>query len=240
VFLIGFAIILVNQASFVYAVKLIPPEQVEIIYYLWPIMTIVVSALFFETKKPIAPILSAFLGLAGVYILLFDDGGLYMTGLEFSDGYLFAFAAALAWVCYSLFARYNPRIPMEMNGMWCGLSALACIGIHLYFEHTVMPTLYEWALMAFIGVFILVFSLKMWAMGMRHGHFNILTVFSYMTPLISVLLLMLFEKTPFRSTILLACQLIILGGLLCTMIEWWENRKSSPEAASLNETSFSE
>lgn len=229
VYFIGFVIIFVNQASFIYAIKLIPPEQAEVIYYLWPIMTIVISAIFFENKSSIIPVFSAFLGLGGVYILLMGDGSSFESKLEYIDGYLFAFAAGLAWVFYSLFARYNPRIPIEMNGIWCGLSALACILIHFYYENTVVPSFYEWFLMCFIGVFILVFSLKMWALGMRFGHFNVLTVFSYVTPLVSVLILMFFDKTRFHSTIILACQFIVLGGVFCSILEWATSRKKNTD-----------
>jgi drug/metabolite transporter (DMT)-like permease len=278
VLMVGFIAILNNQAAYVYSIKLIPPEQAEIIYYLWPILAVVISALFFEKAKgkvsrgnflkackslyrltkrklqstpymfeedtneksnkefqqisqvflhlltKIVPVLSAVLGLAGIYVLLTDGKGLGEISIDRTEGYIFAFIAAGAWVLYSLFCRYNPDIPLEMNGIWCGMAAIPCFGIHCYSESLVMPTLYEWVLMVFIGIGILSYSLKMWSIGLRHGHFNTLSVMSYMTPLISVLILMIVGKAAFKSNILIACQLIILGAILCMLVEWVNKR----------------
>lgn len=96
----GALTILINQIAYIYAIKFAPPEQVEIIYYLWPILVLLSSMLFFKHKKSILPLISACLGLAGVYVLLTDGTGRDSISLEYSLGYFFAFAAAIAWVVY--------------------------------------------------------------------------------------------------------------------------------------------
>lgn len=224
VLLVGFAAILNNQAAYIYAVKLIPPEQVEIIYYSWPILVLIISGLFLESKRSFLPIISALFGLAGIYVLLTDGKGFGEITVDRSEGYLFAMIAAGSWVTYSLFSRYNPGIPLEMNGIWCGMSAIPCFAINCYCEGLVMPTFYEWLLLAFIGIGILSFSLNMWTTGLRYGHFTTLSAMSYMTPLLSVLFLMLTGKTGFKSTVLISCQLVILGGALCVIVEWCKKR----------------
>lgn len=277
VLMVGFIAILNNQAAYVYSIKLIPPEQAEIIYYLWPIFAVVISALFFEKSrltnskgevysassalyrlvkkrllpKPFmyelthheeseeeeqlshilmhgltkfVPIFSALLGLAGIYILLTDGKGIGEISIDRTEGYLFALIAAGAWVLYSLFSRYNPNIPTEMNGIWCGMAAIPCFAINCYCEKLVMPTAYEWTLLTFIGIGVLSYSLKMWSVGLQYGHFNTLSVMSYMTPLVSVLILMAVGKAAFKSNILIACQLVILGAALCTLVEWLKKR----------------
>lgn len=274
VFIVGFLAVLNNQVAYVYSIKLLPPEQAEIIYYLWPIITVIISILFFEKpriksskteyffvtksllsflrnkffKRPgmqessqdeekffpillhalskFVPVLSAFLGFSGIYILLTDGQGLGEISLDRVEGYLSALIAAGAWVLYSLFSRYNPNIPEEMSGIWCGMSVIPCFVINSYCDNFVMPTIYEWILMLFIGIGILSQSLKMWAVGIRHGHFSSLTVMSYMTPLVSILILIAAGKADFKGSILIACQLVILGAALCTLIEWLRKRTS--------------
>jgi len=213
--------ILINQVAYIYAIKFAPPEQVEIIYYLWPILVIMSSMMLFNHKKNVFPLISAALGLAGVYILLTDDNsGFHKIEFEYYIGYFFAFSSAIAWVVYSLFARYNTSLPKESNGIWCGICSLACFALHLFLEQTVLPSLYESALMFFIGSVTLAFSLNMWSMGMRYGHFNTLNIASYMVPLFSILMLMAVGKAEFKQSLLLSCQLIILGSCICTLAKW--------------------
>ncbi|MCB1112977.1 MAG: EamA family transporter [Chlamydiales bacterium] len=220
VWLTGFAAVFVDQAAYVYSIKVIPPEQAEVIYYLWPILTLVFASVFFEEKRSFVPVISAFLGLAGIYILFTDGKGLGNINTENLYGYLFAFLAALSWVVYSLYARYMSDIPIEMNGMWCGLAALCSYILHLLLEPTVVPTLYQMGILLFMGLGILSLSLFLWSHGMKQGNFNLLNVLSYLTPLFSVLILILIGKTHFRTSLIVACQLIILGGMLCYLIDW--------------------
>ncbi len=220
VWILGFLAIFVNQAAYVFALRLIPVEQAEVIYYLWPIALLLISACFFENGLPLTSVISAILGLVGVYILFTDGQGIGEVYLDSGIGYGCALLAGGAWVLYCLLNRYNEHIPLEMNGMWCGLAAIACLFITWQYEELLLPSFYEWSLMAFIGIFTLTFSLWMWSHAIRHGHFTFLTVMSYMTPLTSVLLLMLFGKVDFSYSILIACQLIVLGGALCSIVEW--------------------
>lgn len=237
VLVVGFTALLNNQAAYVYSIKLIPPEQTEIIYYLWPILAVIVSAIFLEKSSfpppfrftslyvnylltKLAPLVSTLLGLGGIYFLLAEGEELTKISLDRFEGYFFALIAAAGMVLYSLFNRYNRDIPLEMNGIWCGMSAIPCFLIHYCCEEVVVPSFYEWLLMSFIGIAILSYSLKLWAVGMRHGHFNTLNVLSYLTPLLSVLLLMAVGKTAFKNEILLACELVIAGGILCMLVEW--------------------
>lgn len=223
---VGFIALLGNQAAYVYSIKSIPPEHAEIVYYLWPILAVLISALFLEKStvdgmlSKCAPFFSALLGFGGIYLLCLEGRELGEFSMERIEGYLFAFLAAAAMVLYSLFSRYNVHIPLEMNGIWCGMAALPCFAINFYSERLVMPTPYEWLLMAFIGIAILSYSLNLWSIGMRHGHFNTLSVVSYITPLLSVLILMAAGKAAFRSQILFACQLVILGGVFCALVDW--------------------
>lgn len=229
ILIIGFIAILNNQAAYVYAVKLIPPEQAEIIYYLWPVFAMIISGIFLENPRKIVPIFSALLGLASIYILITNGKGFGEISIERMEGYFFALIASASWVLYSLFSRYNPDIPKEMNGIWCGMAAIPCFLINCYCEDMIIPTLYEWVLMLFIGIGILSFSLNMWTTGLRYGHFNTLSVMSYMTPLVSVLILMIAGKADFQSHVILSCQLVILGACLCSIVDWVKKKIPSSD-----------
>lgn len=225
----GFIAVLCNQTAYVSAVKLIPPEQAEIIYYLWPVIALLTSALFFENKIRFTPFLSAMLALVGIYILLTDGGSLDDFNMEYMHGYSMAMVSALAWVLYCLFAKYNPDTPLEMNGIWCGMAAPCCFALHLLLEQSVIPSAYEWMLMTIIGVGILSLSLLLWSESLRKGHFHLLQVFAYLTPMLSLLLLIACDKAECKATLFISCQLIVFAGMLCAFVEWLSKREKISE-----------
>lgn len=220
VLLVGGGAILSNHAAYVYSLRAIPPEQAEIVYYIWPILVLMISGLFFEAKRSLLPVISALIGLSGIYIILTDGKGLEEISLDRSEGYFFALIAAGSWATYSLFNRFRPGIPLEMNGIWCGLAAVPSFAINYYFEGFVIPTLYQWALMTFLGVGTFAYSLGMWATGLRHGHFALLSTLSYLTPLLSVIFLIMAGKAEYKSSVLISCQLVIIGGAFCAIVDW--------------------
>lgn len=230
VWFIGFFAVLLNQTAYVYAVKSVPVEQAEILYYLWPTMVVLVTYFFMETESSFVPLISAGIGMVGIYIMITDGKGFGSVSLENSAGYFFAVLSGGAWVVYSLFNRYNPHIPVEMNGMWCGLSAIPCAILSLLYEEMIMPTMYDWMLLLFIGIVTLTFSFWMWSRGVQSGHFNFLSVVSYATPLLSVIFLIVFEKVEFKANVIVACQLVILGGTLCSIVEWLQSKVAGVRA----------
>jgi len=239
IYVIGAFALFVNQIGYVYAIKCCPPEQAEVIYYLWPIIVLFISSYFIEKNgHTIIALLSASLGLIGIYLLLTDGQGLGEIRPENTPGYFFALLSALAWVVFSLFTRYNPSISLDMNGIWCGLAVPVAWILHLMTEETVIPSNYEWALMTIIGIGILTISLLMWSAGMRHGHITILGALSYATPLISIAMLIFTGKTVYRHNLIIACQLVMLGGCLCCLLEWfkhkWEKEKLLSETKKEN------
>lgn len=216
----GFIAVLCNQTAYVYAVKLIPPEQAEIIYYLWPVLALLTSALFFENKIRFTPFFAAMLALVGVYILVTDGGGIEEFNMEYLHGYTIALISALAWVLYCLYAKYHPETPLEMNGIWCGMAAPVCFLLHYLLEEMAIPTTYEWLLMSIIGIGILSLSLLMWSESLRKGHFHLLQVCAYLTPMLSVLMLIACDKAECKATLFLSCQLIVLAGMVSAFVEW--------------------
>ena len=225
VWMAGFLIILINQAAYVYSMKLVSPAEAEVVYYLWPILLVIVSNLFLAEKRSWMPVAASTFGFSGIYLLMSSDADVAFS-YEVCIGYSAAFAAALAWVFYSLYTRHHRALPLEMNGMWCGLAALGCFALHGLFESPAPAiSLYQWGLLTFIGVGILSLSLFLWATGMRHGHLNVLSVMAYMTPIISVSMLVLCGRAPFTEVLFFSAQLVILGGLLCTFVEHWRSQR---------------
>ncbi len=187
----------------------------------------VVSALFFENKIRFAPFFAALLALVGIYILLTDGGTLEDFNSDYLHGYFIALLSALAWVLYCLFAKYNPQTPLEMNGIWCGMAAPCCLVLHLIWETTVIPSAYEWMVMSLMGVGIASFSLLMWSESLRKGHFHLLHVFAYLTPMLSVLMLIVCEKAECKAALFISCQLVVFAGMVCMLSEWLSHRTQS-------------
>ncbi|MGM0440316.1 MAG: DMT family transporter, partial [Chlamydiota bacterium] len=168
-FFFGFLGICGTQFCFVSAFRFAPPEQVDLINYLWPVMVIILSGFLPDHSFSWKDLVSALLGFFGIYLLLMGEGKAYYAA--YIPGYSYALLAALCWTSYTLFCRNGRRVPGEMVGIYCGvagvLSFAACPE-----EVMVSPTAVQWFWIFFIGMGVFLVSYPCWNLGVKKGNFT--------------------------------------------------------------------
>ena len=99
----------------------------------------------------------------------------------------------------------------------------ACAIAHLIFERTYIPQGGEWAAIIALGIGPVGAAFYLWDHGVKRGDIKSLGALSYMTPLLSTLLLVLFGRAEPSLRLALAC-LLIVGGALFASRELWARR----------------
>ena len=194
--------------------KLAPPFVANALNYTWPILLALFAAL--EQKRKMAPeeIAGLLMGFIGALVLFAGRGGAPLPNAQADilAGGLVALAAGLVWASYSALAR-RVQYPAGTVAVFCLLSALPALALHVAFETTVIPAgLLSWFFIALLGAVLSSYSL--WDYAMKHGDRNLLASLSYLVPLASTLLLAAFGFIGKEPGIAAGGALIVAGCLV--------------------------
>lgn len=191
------------------AFRTAPALEANLLNYLWPLLLVLLSPLFRLGRLHWLHIMASIAGFGGA-VLIVTQGKLQLPA-TLPSGYLFAIAAALTWSCYSLLLRKLPGFPNSAVGGFCLLSAVLAGICHWLFEPAVLPTAREWLALVVIGLGPLGLAFFLWDKAMKQADPRQVGTLSYLTPLLSTLLLAV-SGLGKMTTISWLAGALILGG----------------------------
>jgi len=194
------------------ALKSAPSLEANLINYLWPLLIVVFSAFLPQEKLRWYQSIGAMLGFIGALVLLGSKGLSFSS--EYFYGYGYALLCALIWSSYSVLSRYFAQVPTEAVGGFCGVSALCSLAAHVAFEETYIPSSSEMLFILGLGLGPVGLAFFVWDYGMKKGDIQLIGALSYATPLLSTLLLVLFQDAKLTLWIGVACALIVGGSMV--------------------------
>lgn len=200
------------------AIAWAPPVEANLINYLWPLLIVVFSGLLPGERLRWWHLAGTALGLIGCITLI--GGGAGGIRSEYSAGYLAALAAALTWSSYSVLSRRVRDVPTDAVGGFCGATAVLALVAHLLFETTYVPQGGEWLAALALGLGPVGAAFYVWDYGVKRGDIKALGALSYMTPLLSTLLLVVFGRAQASLRLGIACLLIVGGAALASKELW--------------------
>ena len=214
------------HAVYFMALKSAPVVEASLINYLWPVLIVLFSAFLPGEKLRWFHLMGVALGFLGV-LLLFLNGGSFQLDSRYLSGYLLALACAVIWSLYSVISRKNKSAPTLLIGAFCGVTAVLAFLCHLLFEKTVLPQPDEWFPLLLLGLGPMGLAFFAWDFGVKQGNIRLLGALSYIAPLLSSVLLIVFGKATFRLGILLAC-LCVIGGSMIASLDSFRRKEKPP------------
>lgn len=208
------------HAALFTALQMAPAVQANLVNYLWPLLMVVITPLFFRgTSLTLKHVIAALVGFTGAALAITSGGELTGTG---SWGYLFAFLAAVIWATYSLLTKRLPHFDTALVGVFAFASGVLSLIAHLLFEQPVAPTSWEWLLLVLMGLGPLGGAFYLWDLALKNGDPQRIGLLSFLTPLISTTLLLMVTGKPLTLQLLLAGVLIIGAAVLGS---WVKNKQ---------------
>ncbi|MGD9593111.1 MAG: DMT family transporter [Candidatus Berkiella sp.] len=211
VWLAGLMGICLSDFAYIYGAQYAPIAHVDLIDYLWPCLVVAFTSMLPNERFTVQHIIGAFLGLAGIYVLVHNEVSQNGFNFNYCIGYLLALFGAFLWSGYSAFSRYHKGLPTEMIGMYCGLGAVLCLILHLKFETFVVPTLTEGSLAVVTGISGAGIAYQLWDYGVKFGNVYLLSSVTYIARIMAMALLVMFGKEPLTMSLVIACALASLG-----------------------------
>ena len=209
------------HACYFAALALAPPIEANLINYLWPLLIVVFSGFLPGERLRWWHVAGTSAGLLGCALLI--GGGAGGLELRYAAGYATALCSALIWATYSVLSRRVREVPTDAVGAFCGATAVLAFLAHLTFEQTYVPHSSQWLAILVLGLGPVGAAFYLWDYGVKRGDIKALGALSYMTPLLSTLLLVLFGRGEPSVRLGLAC-LLIVGGAVLASRELWGRR----------------
>lgn len=198
------------HALYFVAFRFAPAVEVNLINYLWPLLIVVFAMLMPGASVNRWQIAGSLTGLSGVALMMTGGSGTELSARHLT-GYGCAFAAALVWSSYSVLNRRFHAVPSSSLGASCMTVALLAALVHLTFETTVVPNVWQCAFLLLMGLGPVGIAFRLWDQGTKHGDLGVLGTLSYAAPVLSTLLLLLSGRAQAHWGQAVAIALLLLG-----------------------------
>ena len=190
-----------------------PVVEAGLIAYLWPLLIVLLSALLPGERLRWFHVVGAIASFIGVSLLVTKGQSLTLDP-QYTVGYIAAFSCALIWSIYSIVSRQFGAISTRAVGGFCGATAILSWICHLLFEATVWPVGWQWVAVICLGLGPVGLAFFTWDYGVKHGNIKVLGLLSYLSPLLSTILLIVCGLAESIWFVWLGCLLIVGGALL--------------------------
>ena len=189
------------------ALRHAPPVQANLVNYLWPLGMVVLAPLFLPGMKlHWRQVLAALLGFAGAALAIVGgqsvDGGL-------AWGYLPALASAFVWASYSLLTQRVPPFATSAIGLFALVSGVLSLICHTLLEPAAQVSAQDWPWLVLMGLGPLGAAFYLWDAALKRGNAQQIGLLSFLTPLLSTLLLLWHRGEPVSMSVALAAVMIV-------------------------------
>lgn len=207
------------------ALQRAPPVEANLVNYLWPLGIVLMAPLLLPgVRLTAAHVLAALAGLAGAAIAILGRGGAAQAGAGgypmAVPGFAAAAGAAFIWSSYSLLTKRlsltGHGFPTAAIGTFGLVSGLLSLGCHVLLEPSVALSTRDVLLIAALGLGPLGGAFFLWDAALKLGDARQIGVLSYLTPLLSTLILMVTTGRPLSWNIALATALILGAAVVGT------------------------
>ena len=189
------------------ALRYAPPVQANLVNYLWPLGMVVLAPLFLPGMKlHWRQVLAALLGFAGAALAIV--GGQSVEG-GLAWGYVPALASAFVWASYSLLTQRVPPFATSAIGLFALVSGVLSLVCHALLEPAAQVSEQDWPWLVLMGLGPLGAAFYLWDAALKRGNAQQIGLLSFLTPLLSTLLLLWHRAEPVSMSVTLAAVMIV-------------------------------
>lgn len=206
--------------------------EINILNYLWPILTLLFSGLLLKERLSFGKIMAILVSFAGVCLLM--SGG-HLTNLRTANiaAYAAAGSAAAFWALFSVLTKRFPFDPLHSMFVYDAAATVLFAFVAVAFSHFQIPSLFDWALLLVLGVGVNGLGYLMWILALRVGNTARMAGGVYLVPFVALAYLALFGQD-IVTLVQIASLVLVLAGP--TFLQWFDARRSEEKAAADSRT----
>lgn len=188
--------------------------EVLVVQYTWPFLIVLLSVVLLGESLGPRKIIAVIAGFTGVLIVL-TRGEVRQIHFDSVQVILLVAAGSTCFALFSVLSK-NVRIePLTVNSIYF-LSALIASGLSMfYFSGFAVPSdIRTLAAILLNGILVNGFSYVFWVTALRKTEASYLAPYTYLTPVISAVYLVMMFDEPFYPAYAVGLLLVVAGGLV--------------------------
>ena len=194
-----------------------PPVQANLVNYLWPLGIVVMAPLFLPgvslTKRHV---FAALLGFGGAALAIVGGKPGAPGAPLWAWGYIPALMSAFIWSSYSLLTKRVKPFPTAAIGGFAFVSGILALLCHAWLEPATTLSARDLTLIAFMGLGPLGGAFFLWDAALKRGDARQIGVLSFLTPLLSTLVLLTVRHEMPSWSVGLAALMIVSAAVIAT------------------------
>jgi drug/metabolite transporter (DMT)-like permease len=199
------------------ALRHAPPVQANLVNYLWPLGIVVMAPLFLPGVSLTGRhVFAALLGFAGAALAILGGRASDPNAPLWAWGYIPALMSAFIWASYSLLTQRVKAFPTAAVGSFALVSGLLALLCHAWLEPSTTLSATDWTLIALLGLGPLGGSFFLWDAALKRGDARQIGVLSFLTPLLSTLVLLAMQREVPGWPVGLAAVMIVGAAVIAT------------------------
>lgn len=196
------------------ALRHAPPVQANLVNYLWPLGIVVMAPLFLPgVTLALRHVVAALAGFAGAALAILGGGS---AEAVWAWGYVPALGSAFIWASYSLLTRRVAAFPTAAIGSFAVVSGLLSLLCHALLEPATDLSTGDLLLIALLGLGPLGGAFFLWDAALKRGDPRQIGVLSFLTPLLSTLVLLAVRGERPSLSVAAAAVMIIGAAIVAT------------------------
>jgi drug/metabolite transporter (DMT)-like permease len=201
-----------------YSFRYAPAIEANLINYLWPMILVLLTPVFFtNTKLKFYHFVGAGLSAIGCAVLVWSKG----ADLKWENftGYLLALGAAISWPIYTIGRKKMALTSVWSIGGFCLGAGILCFITHAIIEPHVVLQWHDAKILILMGLGPFGISFYAWDRAVSQGDTRVIGALSYLTPVLSTIGLILFagqSLTIFTSI----SMILIIGGASSGLLDF--------------------
>ena len=195
-----------------------------IINYLWPGLTVLLSAPILGYKMKVWLLPGIIMAFAGAATAL-TQGTEALSWAAFAASiarqpasYIAALAAALAWALFSnLSRRLAGDAAVSAMPVFLLATGIALVAVRAFYGEESRWSPAAVGEMLYMAILPTTLAYIFWDFAIRNGSFTVVAVLSYFTPLLSTITAVVFLGVTATGRLWVACALVIAGAAVCKL-----------------------
>lgn len=193
-----------------YSFRFAPAVEANLINYLWPMLMVLFTPIFFRGMKlKFYHFFGAALAAGGCAVLVSGKGA--DLKIEYIKGYSLAFLAAIMWPLYSIVKKKMKPTSLFSVGGFCLGAGVFSLLTHALIEPRVVLQMHDAWILILMGIGPFGIAFYAWDKALSTGDTRIIGALSYLTPVLSTLGLVIFAGQSLNFTSSVA-MILIIGG----------------------------
>jgi drug/metabolite transporter (DMT)-like permease len=197
--------------------------EVALINYLWPALTLVFAIPILRKKAQVWLVFGVFLGFVGVFFATFS--GESFSWRTFGENmaanylpYVFAFVAAVSWALYSNLSRlWGGQTESGGVPLFLLLSGLVFVSLRAFTPEDTRWTFRSMLELVYMMIFPTALGYVFWDEAMRKGRIILVASLSYLTPLLSAVIAIVYLGVRAGWNLWIGCILVVAGAAVCKL-----------------------